>query len=89
MKPKKPATYPWSPTPYDDEDIRAIRALFAGNASDGQQRRAVSWIINGASGYYDLSFRPGIDGARATDFCEGRRFVGAQMIKLSKLTPQT
>jgi hypothetical protein len=76
------------PTPYTDDDIRAIRALAAGNASDSQQIRAMNWIIQQASGYYDLSFRPGVDGARATDFAEGKRFVGAQIVKLTKLTPQ-
>ena len=76
------------PATYDDNDIRAIRALAAGNANEGQQRRALDWIINTASGYYDLSFRPGLDGARATDFSEGKRFVGAQIVKLTKLIPQ-
>lgn len=76
------------PAPYDDDDIRAMRALVAGNANEGQQRRALNWIINSAAGYYDLSFRPGIDGARATDFAEGKRFVGAQVVKLTKLSPQ-
>jgi hypothetical protein len=86
---KKPsAPQPWMPTPYTDDDIRAIRALAAGNASDSQQIRAMNWIIQQASGYYDLSFRPGVDGARATDFAEGKRFVGAQIVKLTKLTPQ-
>lgn len=87
---KKPAAvHPWMPAPYDDNDIRAIRALAAGNASEGQQRHALNWIINVASGYYDLSFRPGIDGARATDFAEGRRYVGAQVVKLTKIVPQS
>ena len=86
---KKPvATQPWMPAPYDDADIHAMRALASGNANEGQQRRALDWIINKASGYYDLSFRPGLEGARATDFSEGKRFVGAQVVKLMKLIPR-
>jgi len=79
---------PWVPPSYDDDDIRAIRALAAGVASEGQQRRALEWIITKACGYYDLSFRPGVEGARDTDFAEGKRFVGAQIVKLTKATPQ-
>ena len=89
MPPRKQTEGPWVPAPYEDEDIRAMRALMAGNASDTQQKRALGWIINSASGYYDLSFRPGVDGSRATDFAEGKRSVGAQIVKLTKATPQT
>lgn len=89
MAPRKVSAGPWVPAPYEDEDIRAIRALAAGNASDTQQKRALDWIINSAAGYYDLSFRPGPDGARATDFAEGKRFVGSQIVKLTKATPRT
>lgn len=86
---KKPSPHPWTPAAYDDDIIRSIRALSAGNANDAQQQRALKWIIEVASGYYDLSFRPGQDGARATDFAEGRRFVGAQIVKLTKIPPQS
>jgi hypothetical protein len=60
---------------------RALLALQAGNASEGQQRMALKWIVEKASGYYEISFRGGPDGARDTDFMEGRRFVGQQIVK--------
>ena len=87
---KRPRAFqPWEPPEYDDADIYAIRALVAGTANDGQQRRALAWIINAACGTYDQPFRPGVDGDRATAFACGRQFVGQQIVKLSKLTPKT
>lgn len=85
---RKPNALPWADLDVDDEDVRAARALFSGVASDGQQLRIRDWIINVASGYFDMSFRPGgDDGRRASDFMEGRRFVGAQLLNLSKKVP--
>lgn len=85
MKAKLPASAAWRPVDYEDADIYAIRALAAGVANEGQQKRALEWIINKAAGTYDLSFRPGgAEGARETDFAEGRRFVGSQIVKLTK-----
>jgi hypothetical protein len=68
MRRRRPedAPQPWDPPPADEYDIRAVKALAAGVASDGQQRRALDWIIRCAAGTYDLSFRPGVDGHRAT-----------------------
>lgn len=74
---------PWAYAPYDDDDIRAIKALAAGKASEGQQRIALAWIIHNAARTYDMPFRPGgIDGQRNSDFACGRIFVGQQVIKL-------
>jgi hypothetical protein len=73
---------PWDVPPADEYDIRAVKALAAGVASDGQQKRALDWIIRVAAGTYDLSFRPGVDGYRATEFAEGKRFVGLQLVRL-------
>ena len=85
---RKPKTEPDAPVDADDEDIRAARAFFAGVASEGQQLRLRDWIVNLACAYYDLSFRQGgEDGRRASDFMEGRRFVGAMLVGLSKKLP--
>lgn len=81
-KPEYPAL---SPCQYDDIDIMAVKAVAAGIANDVQQKRAVDWIISRASAYYDLSFQVGNDGDRVTAFAEGRRFVGAQIVKLMKM----
>lgn len=82
---KKPAIQPWHPAPYEDADVYAIKALAAGKASEGQQQRALGWIINMLCGTYDMSFRPGPDGDRDTVFAEGKRYVGMQLVKLTKL----
>lgn len=73
---------PWAPTPWAKADAYALKAMAAGTASDIQQKRAMEWILH-ACGIRDLSFRP--DSARATDFAEGKRFVGLQIAKLVQL----
>jgi hypothetical protein len=67
----------------DEQDIRAFRAMMAGNANDGQQRRVLTWLVN-ASGYYETSFRDGYDGQRLTDFAEGKRFMGGLIVSMTK-----
>lgn len=76
---------PFVPAPYGKPEIAAIQGLANGTASPDMQRHALRWIIEIASGYYDLSFRPGEDGRRETDFAEGKRYVGAQIVKMTKL----
>lgn len=86
MPSPKDAHKPWHPAAYDELITGAIKALAAGNASEPQQKRALSWIINEVCGTYDLSYRPGADGDRDTAFAEGARFVGMQIVKQTKLT---
>lgn len=77
-----------APAPYDEEVVMAVRACIEGKATDGQQKLAMDWIITKASNLYDMSYRPeGKGGARASDFHEGRRFVGNQIVKM--LRPET
>lgn len=80
---KKAAPQPWHPAPYDPDgyDTMAIKALAEGKASEGQQKRALDWILYSACGMRQLSFRPGVDGERDTAFAEGKRFVGLQIVK--------
>jgi len=81
--PKLPKREPWVPPEYDAFDIGSIKALAAGRATEGQQKHALELIIYAMAGTYDQSFRPGgLDGQRASDFAEGRRFVGLQIVKL-------
>ncbi len=76
----------FTPPDYDEADMAAFRALHRGEASQEQQKRALDWIIQSAAATYDVSFHP--DSARLTDFAEGRRFVGLQVVKLLKLNPK-
>lgn len=73
---------PWKPPGFDATDAAAIQALSKGIANADQQKRAIKWIINSACATYDVSYRPGEEGRRDTDFAEGRRFVGLQIVKL-------
>lgn len=65
-------------------DCRAIQLLVQGTCPDYLQKRALAVIID-LCGTYDLSFRPGVDGARATDFAEGKRWVGLQIVTMLKV----
>lgn len=76
---------PWKPAKYEAADATAIQALYTGTASGEQQKRALTWIINSACATYDMSFRPGPDGERETNFAEGRRSVGLQFVKLCNI----
>jgi hypothetical protein len=71
------------PAHYDEADTYAIKALAAGVANEGQQKRALDWIINTLCATYDLSYRPESD--RDTAFAEGKRHIGLQLVKQVKL----
>jgi hypothetical protein len=81
----KTSSRPWYPPPSEKADIAAIKALATGTANSEQQIRAVKWIVEVGAMYYDLSYSPGDEGRRDTDFAEGRRFVGAQIVKMTKI----
>jgi len=85
---RKKSPQPWHPARYEDADIYAVQALAGGTANSGQQKRALEWILIDLCGVRDLSFRTGAEeGRRATDFAEGKRFVGLQIAKLMNLRP--
>lgn len=71
---------PWEPPPIDEHEARALKSLQTGTANEGQQKLALKVIVEKLCRTYDLSFRPGEDGARATDFAEGKRFVGLRIV---------
>lgn len=62
-----------------------MQALYHGRASEEQQRRAMRYILVCICAKDDVSFRPGPDGARLTDFAEGKRFVARQIEKFANL----
>lgn len=84
-KPPSGPPEPYHPVAYEDEDVYALKALNRGEASEGQQQRIMHWLIQRACMFDEMSYRPGVDGERATAFCEGRRFVGLQVLKLVHL----
>lgn len=77
---------PHRPADYTIEEVMAIKMLQEGKAQPHQQVLALKWIIEKAACTHDVSYRPGgIEGQRATDFAEGKAYVGRQIIKLIKL----
>lgn len=72
---------PQAAPPYDRRDLAAFRALREGRADPYQQVLILEWIIM-ACGTYENPYRPGVDGARASDFAAGKQFVGQQIVKL-------
>jgi hypothetical protein len=65
--------------------MESLQALEAGNANERQQKEVLRWLIHDACKTYDLSYRPGESGRRDTDFAEGKRFVGLQVVTLLKV----
>lgn len=73
------------PPDWDLADASAVQAMAHGRATEDQQRRGMKFIVEKLCGTYDLSFRHGVDGDRATALHEGRRFVGLQLTKFINL----
>ena len=83
MSTRKPVP-PFLRCDYDLPTAAAIQALTQGNASPEQQMSALNWIVNQAAATYGQSFQ--LEGDRETAFAEGRRYVGNQIVKLTKLS---
>ncbi len=79
---KAPA--PYEPYLWSDNlnVVYALKALNAGTASEEQQKLIMKSLMD-ITGYYDLSYRP--DSERDTAFAEGKRFIGAQLVKMVNL----
>lgn len=73
---------PWKPARWEPADASALQALMRGDCPPNLQTRAIKFIMLQLCGLRDLSYRPGPEGARETDFAEGKRFVGLQIAKL-------
>ena len=80
---KPPIGAPWAPARYDDPDVYALKALERGDPTPEQCTRALNWIIHDLCKTFDMSYRP--NSVRDSDFAEGKRFVGNQIVKLLKL----
>lgn len=81
------AVAPWLPPLYERADVVAWQAIASGSADEAQQKRALKWLMERATGVYEMTYFPGPDGARNSDFAQGRRFVGLQLVKLLHLNP--
>lgn len=70
----------WRPAEYAPEDAHALKALAAGRAEAGQQKRALDFIVRGICGTYDLPYRP--ESERDTNFALGKMSVGQQIVHI-------
>lgn len=69
---------PHFPSSFEKPDVYALKALAAGVASEAQQKRALDWILTKACGVADTTHFP--DSQRDTDFANGKRFVGLEIV---------
>lgn len=80
---KAPEYAPWMPPKWQPADVSALQACVRGEANKDQQQHAIAFIINDVCGTYEMTYIPA--SPRDTDFAEGKRFVGNQLVKLIKL----
>jgi hypothetical protein len=81
----KPAT-PWKLPPLPEDVMYAIQSVAKGTANPFQQRRAFEFLTEMLCETDRMSFWPGgEDGRRASDFAEGKRWVGLQLRRILKL----
>ena len=71
-----------TPAVFNSGDVAALQALRTGTANEGQQQRALDWIIKGACGDGLWSYR---ESQRETDIALGRQFVSQQIVGLLKI----
>lgn len=67
---------------FEPADIRAIQDLEQGKATPDMQIRALGFIVNNLCGTYQPTFG---ETDRDSDFLDGRRFVGLEIVNCLKL----
>lgn len=86
-QPTKKPPAPWQHSLYEREDVVALQALETGTASEGQQKRALAWILN-ATGLTEPSFIPpphNDPNGRLDAFIEGKRSIGHQIRNMLRM----
>lgn len=68
------------PTVYDREILMATRAVWAGTANEGQQKRFMEWLVLNACHVGSLSFDEASD--RLSNVREGERHIGIQLVRM-------
>ncbi len=80
-----PANAPWLPTLFRQEEARAIKALAEGHADAAQQGIAFRSIVYRLSELNGTGYFPE---ERDHVFSSGKRFVGFEMMRAAKMTPE-
>src|SRR5262249_17295119 len=87
-RPKSQPDRPWQMPRIEDADIFALQAIANGTANNAQQQRAYEYVVRTLCETDRMTFWPGgEDGKRATDFAEGKRWVGLQLRRIEKMRP--
>lgn len=82
--PPKNSYAPYMPTEYEKKHVASWQALTRGQATEHQQRLIAEYIVHVLCGTYDLPYFP--DSVRDSDFAQGKRFIGLQLVKFSNLS---
>ena len=69
----------------DKSIVLAIKALSTGTANEGQQQRALAWVVNILCRTYENPYDPNSD--RDTAFACGKQFCGQQIASLVNFDP--
>lgn len=70
---------PWMPASWSNHDVAALQALARGVANEGQQKRALDYIVNVLGMAYEHTHYPN---DRDTCHANGRRYVALGIVKL-------
>lgn len=72
-----------APAEWERHEVAAMQALWRGEADAQQQKKALDWILDAVCRVNDMEYRPG--SFDETAFAAGRRYVGSQIIKATKI----
>lgn len=75
----------YDPAKFTEEQAAALRAVAKGNASPGQQKTALLWIMEDACGTWSDGFSPGKPDV--TTYMDGRRSVALQITAVLRSRP--
>lgn len=77
---ERKALQTWMPASWSNHDVAALQALARGVANEGQQKRALDYIVNVLGMTYEHTYVAGSE--RDSCHAQGRRYVGLQIVKL-------
>lgn len=77
---------PWIPADYNSAVVTAVQQLMDGTCDAHLQKQFMHWLIVECCDTYGMSFRPEDKGGHdAMVFAEAKRYIGNQIIKMSKM----
>lgn len=80
-----PANAPYLPPIVSQQEAWALKALMEGKASEADQGIAIRFILGNLAQIEGFPYYPT---DRDTNFAMGRRFVGHQILRIVRMTPE-